>query len=115
MTEPDAAFEALLEFLKHTRGVDFTGYKRPSLQRRFRRRMDAIGCESFSDYLDYLEVNPGEYEELFETLLINVTEFFRDLPSWEHLRAEVLPRIVAGKAPDEPVRVWSAGCASGQE
>jgi two-component system CheB/CheR fusion protein len=116
MTEAaDPAFEALLEFLKGTRGIDVTGYKRPSLQRRFRRRMAAVGCEGFSDYLDYLEVHPDEYEQLFETLLINVTEFFRDPPAWEHLRADVLPALLAAKDPDEPVRVWSAGCATGQE
>ena len=48
-------------------------------------------------------------------LLINVTEFFRDPAAWEHLRDAVLPELLAAKEPDEPVRVWSAGCASGQE
>jgi two-component system CheB/CheR fusion protein len=113
--DDDAAFGALLEFLKRTRGLDFTGYKRTSLERRFRRRMDAVGCASFGDYLDYLEVQPDEYVQLFEMLLINVTEFFRDPPAWQHLREAVLPELLARKAPDEPVRVWSAGCASGQE
>ncbi len=112
---PEPAFEALLEFLKRTRGLDFTGYKRTSLQRRFRRRMGAVGCEGFSDYLDYLEVHPDEYALLFEVLLINVTEFFRDAPVWEHLRGEILPALLASKADDEPLRIWSAGCASGQE
>jgi len=115
MTAPDAAFEALLEFLKQTRGIDFTGYKRTSLQRRFQRRMETVECTSFSDYLDYLEVNPEEYELLFETLLINVTEFFRDLASWEHLRDEVLPRLLMDIPQDEPIRAWSAGCAGGHE
>src|SRR4051794_35592270 len=115
MMAPDAAFEALLEFLKRTRGVDFTGYKRTSLQRRVRRRMATIGCASFGDYLDYLEVTPEEYEQLFEMLLINVTEFFRDPPAWEYLRDDVLPPLLASKGDAEPVRVWSAGCASGQE
>jgi two-component system CheB/CheR fusion protein len=117
MTElvEDASFEALLEFLKRTRGIDFTGYKRPSLTRRFQRRLDTVGCASFGDYLDYLEVNPTEYDELFETLLINVTEFFRDPLAWEHLRDEALPAMLATKGEDEPIRVWSAGCASGQE
>ncbi len=95
---PDAAFEALLEFLKRTRGIDFTGYKRTSLQRRVRRRMEAVGCDSFGDYLDLLEVTPHEYEALFEMLLINVTEFFRDPAAWEHLREEVLPALMAAKA-----------------
>jgi two-component system CheB/CheR fusion protein len=116
MTEPgDPALEALLDFLKRGRGVDFTGYKRASLERRLLRRLDAVGCTSFGDYLDYLEVHPDEYEKLFETLLINVTEFFRDVPAWEHLRREVLPPLLAAKPGDQPVRVWSAGCSSGQE
>jgi two-component system, chemotaxis family, CheB/CheR fusion protein len=113
--QTDPAFEALLEFLKRSRGFDFTGYKRTSLERRFRRRMEAIGCESFGDYLDYLEVHPEEYEQLFDTLLINVTEFFRDAPSWEHLQQDALPAALAAKEPDEPIRVWCAGCATGQE
>jgi two-component system CheB/CheR fusion protein len=112
---PDPAFEALLEFLKGTRGIDFTGYKRTSLQRRFRHRMESVGCESFGDYLDFLEVTPKEYEELFDVLLINVTDFFRDPPAWEHLRAQILPSLLDSKRDGEPVRVWSAGCASGQE
>jgi len=116
MTQPaDPAFEALLEFLKRQRGLDFTGYKRTSLERRFRRRMEAVGCPSFSDYLDYLEVHPDEYEQLFAMLLINVTEFFRDPPMWRDLQEQVLPGLIAGKQDDEPIRVWSAGCASGQE
>jgi two-component system CheB/CheR fusion protein len=77
--------------------------------------MDAIECKSYGDYLDYLEVHPEEYEELFNTLLINVTEFFRDPPAWEHLRDDVLPELLAAKDENEPIRVWSAGCASGQE
>src|SRR3954452_12465187 len=116
MSSPgDPSFEALLEVLKRTRGVDFTGYKRTTLERRFRRRMDAVGCESYGDYLDYLEVNPEEHEQLYDTVLINVTEFFRDPAAWEHLRDAVLPELLAGKSADEPLRVWSAGCASGQE
>jgi two-component system CheB/CheR fusion protein len=109
------AFEALLDFLKRSRGFDLTGYKRTSLERRFQRRMDAVGCGSYGDYLDFLEVHPEEYEELFNTLLINVTEFFRDPPAWEHLRDDVLPELLAAKPADEPIRVWSAGCATGQE
>ena len=115
MSSEDPAFEALLDFLKRSRGFDFTGYKRTSLERRFRRRMDAVTCNSYGDYLDYLEVHPEEYAQLFDTLLINVTEFFRDPPAWDHLRDEVLPGLLEAKADDEPIRVWSAGCASGQE
>src|SRR5690349_15819857 len=115
MTEPDPAFEALLEFLKRQRGLDFTAYKRTSLERRFRRRMDAVGCPSYGDYLDYLEVHPDEYELLFEMLLINVTEFFRDETAWRELQEQVLPRLLDGADDGQPIRVWSAGCATGQE
>ena len=69
--------------------------------------MDAVGCESFGDYLDYLEVHPDEYEQLFEMLLINVTEFFRDPPAWEHLRDDVLPGLLAAQGPT------TSRCASG--
>ena len=68
---------------------------------------------SYGDYLDYLEVHPDEFVQLFETLLINVTAFFRDPASWERLRRHA-PLLAAKKA-GEPIRVWSAGCASGQE
>ena len=78
----DGAFPALLEFLKRSRGFDFTGYKRASLERRFRRRMETVGCEDHGAYRDYLEVHPDEYELLFDTLLINVTQFFRDPHVW---------------------------------
>ena len=112
---PDAAFEALLQFLRRTRGFDFTGYKRASLERRFRRRMDVVGCASFGDYLDYLEVHPDEFAQLFDTLLINVTHFFRDPEMWSHLADDALPAMLEQKPVDEPIRVWSAGCATGQE
>jgi two-component system, chemotaxis family, CheB/CheR fusion protein len=112
---PDPVFDSLLDFLKRSRGFDFTGYKRTSIERRFRRRMDALECASYGDYLDYLEVHPEEYEQLFDTLLINVTEFFRDPPAWEDLRKEVLPALLAAKDDEDPIRVWSAGCATGEE
>jgi two-component system, chemotaxis family, CheB/CheR fusion protein len=111
----DAAFDALLDFVRRSRGLDFAGYKRASLERRFRRRLDAVECDSYADYLDYLEVHPEEFEQLLDSLLINVTEFFRDPPAWEHLADELLPGLIAAKPPDQPIRVWSAGCASGEE
>jgi two-component system CheB/CheR fusion protein len=108
-------FEVLLDHLKRSRGFDFTGYKRPSLVRRVSLRMKAVGLETFREYLDRLEVDPDEFTALFDTLLINVTSFFRDPPAWEHLIAEVLPGLLAAKGPSDPIRVWSAGCATGEE
>ena len=69
---------SLLEFLKRTRGFDFTGYKRATLERRITKRLQSVGCNDFTEYLDYLEVHPEEFGQLFNTVLINVTSFFRD-------------------------------------
>src|SRR4051812_32303318 len=109
----DPEFEALLKFLKEQRGFDFTGYKRASLIRRVRRRMDAIGVDSFGAYYDHLELHPDEFTALFNTVLINVTSFFRDADAWTYLREHIVPGLVDGGG--EPIRVWSAGCASGEE
>jgi two-component system CheB/CheR fusion protein len=115
VAEPDPAFETLLVHLRDNRGFDFTGYKRTSLSRRVDRRMAQVGVTDYADYLDYLELHAEEFTALFNTILINVTGFFRDPDAWELLRTQVLPQLVAAKGPQEPLRVWSAGCASGQE
>ncbi|MGE5656705.1 MAG: CheR family methyltransferase, partial [Actinomycetota bacterium] len=111
----DPAFEALLNYLKESRGFDFTGYKRPSLMRLVKKCMAKVGVPSFTEYLDYLEVNPLELNYLFDGLLLNVTTFFRDAPAWEFLSTEIVPHILSAKSTNAPIRVWSAGCASGQE
>jgi two-component system, chemotaxis family, CheB/CheR fusion protein len=108
-------FEALLDYLRRSRGFDFTGYKRSSLARRIDKRMQTVGVQGYPNYIDFLEVHPEEFGRLFDTILINVTAFFRDPTAWEALGQEVLPRLAAGKRDDEPIRVWSAGCASGEE
>src|SRR5438093_6467958 len=113
--EPDSTFENLLEYLKRVRGFDFTGYKRPSLLRRVEKRMQEVGIQAFDDYRDYLEVHTDEFARLFNTILINVTGFFRDPNAWEYLSKEIIPQILADKKSKDSVRVWSAGCASGEE
>src|SRR5215831_6716849 len=115
MNQTDPQFEALLLYLKEARGFDFTGYKRSSLVRRVGRRMAQVNIESYADYLDYLQVHPDEFTALFNMILINVTGFFRDADAWIYLRDEVLAPMLAAKPAESPVRVWSAGCASGEE
>ena len=114
-TTRDATLDDLLEFVKRTRGFDFSGYKRPSLERRLSKRMSEVGAETYTDYLDYLEVHQDEFGQLFNTILINVTAFFRDPPTWDHLRDEVIPALLADRPDTTPVRAWVAGCASGEE
>ena len=111
----DESFETLLGYLRDARGFDFTGYKRTSLARRVRHRMDQAGFETYEAYLDELQANADEFGALFNTILINVTAFFRDAEAWDVLRDKVIPSILAERGPGDPIRVWSAGCASGQE
>jgi len=108
-------FEDLLEYLRRTRGFDFSAYKRPSLKRRVQKRLGMLSMASFRDYVDYLEVHPDEFSALFNTILINVTAFFRDEPAWDMLRTTVIPGLIQRRGGEEPIRVWSAGCASGEE
>jgi two-component system CheB/CheR fusion protein len=110
-----AEFEDLLEYLRHSRGFDLSGYKRSTLVRRVTSRMNMLGLEAFDQYLDFLQVDPDEFTQLFDTLLINVTGFFRDPPAWEHLARTVIPLLAEEKEPAEPIRIWSAGCSSGEE
>jgi two-component system, chemotaxis family, CheB/CheR fusion protein len=108
-------FLELLEYLKQKRGFDFTGYKPTSLTRRIKRRMQMVNIVDFTDYIDYLEVQPDEFSLLFNTILINVTGFFRDQDAWDVIRDRVIPEIMKNKRPNDLVRVWSTGCASGEE
>ncbi len=112
---PTHDFVRLLEYLKASRGFDFSGYKLSSLIRRVQKRMQQIGVASYADYVDFLEVHPDEFLPLFNTVLINVTGFFRDAEAWEAVRREVLPHILEAKGPEDAIRCWSAGCASGEE
>ena len=114
-TQTDTEFEDLLLFVKENRGFDFTGYKRPSLTRRFERRMQAVGVTDYTAYRQRLEDDPDEFVELFNTILINVTAFFRDPPAWDYLAKEILPRVVESRPEHTDIRVWSPGCASGEE
>src|SRR5215510_4548415 len=110
----DPTFERLLNYLKESRAFDFTGYKRASLMRRVQHQMRQSGVETFGEYHDYLEVHPEGFTALFNTILINVTSFFRDEDAWDHMRTSVLPTLLE-EIGTAPIRVWSAGCASGQE
>jgi len=108
------AFEELLVYLREARGFDFTGYKRASLNRRVSKRMDDVGIKDYPEYMDYLEVHPDEFELLFNTILINVTSFFRDPEGWDYVARHVVPEVDLSTK-GGPIRVWSAGCASGEE
>jgi two-component system CheB/CheR fusion protein len=112
--EPNHGLDALLDYIKSERGFDFTGYKKTSLARRIEKRLQARHVESFDEYRTLLGNDPDEFVELFNTILINVTSFFRDEFAWDFLREEVVPKLLQQRD-EEPIRVWSAGCATGEE
>jgi two-component system CheB/CheR fusion protein len=113
--EHDPEWAALLRYLLDARGFDFHGYKPASLARRVRKRMDSIRVDGFAAYQRYLELHPNEFGLLFNTILINVTGFFRDPAAWEVVRTKAIPQILDHKTDEQPIRAWSAGCATGEE
>jgi two-component system CheB/CheR fusion protein len=115
MSSDEARVEELLDYLKATRGFEFTAYKRSSLMRRIQKRLQAVSIGSYEDYQTYLEAHPEEFGLLFNTILINVTSFFRDPEAWEFLSSQIVPRIIASGRAEAAIRVWSTGCASGEE
>jgi two-component system CheB/CheR fusion protein len=110
----DVSLQELVDILASERGLDLRGYKHSTLERRVRRRMFALNTGSFADYLQIFRGDPKEKNELLNTVLINVTEFFRDPQAWDALR-DILPKFLRNLRPGDTFRAWSAGCASGEE
>ena len=108
-------FKQILTVLRVRRGVDFNYYKKSTLKRRIIRRMALSKIEKPAEYLGFLRENKSEQDALYNDMLISVTSFFRDPQSFETLCSTILPSIVARKAADEPLRIWIAGCATGEE
>jgi chemotaxis protein methyltransferase CheR len=108
----DEELEKLKRKIERDRGFNCSFYKDKCLRRRIAVRMRARGRRSFAEYSALLETEPGEYEHLLDTLTINVTKFFRNPETWEAVEAQVVPHLFAGRG---PIRVWSAGSASGEE
>jgi two-component system, chemotaxis family, CheB/CheR fusion protein len=107
-----AAITAVLrKRLKH----DFSGYKQNTLIRRIQRRMQVLQIEAVAAYAEHLWREPSEGDALFRELLIGVTQFFRDEEAFEALKANILPSLFAVREADDPIRIWVAGCATGEE
>jgi two-component system CheB/CheR fusion protein len=106
---------ALFGLLRESTGVDFTNYKHTTLQRRIRRRMVVHKVEKLKDYLRFIGRKPEELDELYRDLLIHVTGFFREPETFLALRKHVYPKLFEGRKPDNPIRIWVAGCSTGEE
>ena len=107
--------DALCDRIVETIGHDFSGYKRPTLTRRIARRMQVLGLEDASDYLARVRRDQDECDALFRDLLINVTRFFRDTQDFMALKEKVIDPLVADLRDGQELRVWVAGCSSGEE
>jgi two-component system CheB/CheR fusion protein len=94
---------------------DFSHYKRSTILRRIARRMQFNHVEELPGYLDLMRRQPEEVNALADDLLITVTNFFRDRSVFEYLEKEIIPKIFENKRPDDPIRLWSVGCATGEE
>lgn len=114
MTATDeAGFAALAERITAQAGLDIGAYKDRCLRRRIAVRMRACGVHTYGDYVALLDERPGEFERLLDALTINVTKFFRNREAWEWLGDQLLPAMLLAR--EGRLRVWSAGCASGEE
>ena len=115
ISNPDV-LTAFLNQLRGRTGIDFRQYKTPTIVRRLSRLMATAGCKTLKEYLGHLTSHPEGYQRLISTFLIKVTEFFRDPALFAYLRENVLPEIVEhARANRSELRLWSAGCATGEE
>lgn len=112
---PEESIHAILVRLRAHTGQDFTCYKRSTVVRRIQRRMNVHHIENPEDYVQYVRQNPRELDALLQELLISVTQFFRDGPTFDALAEKAVPEILASRPEGQPIRVWIPGCATGEE
>jgi two-component system, chemotaxis family, CheB/CheR fusion protein len=108
-------FDRLCDLLRRYTGHDFSGYKPSTFWRRVRRRMQVLQLEEVEDYIAHIEGVPEEAMLLFSDLLISVTSFFRDADAFAALQEEVIPHLFRDHDPEDGIRVWVPGCATGEE
>ncbi|GFO61163.1 hypothetical protein GMST_34880 [Geomonas silvestris] len=114
-SEVEQDLAAVLALVRARTGHDFSSYKPSTVLRRIERRMMLSDAAGIGRYLEVLKLSDQEAQALCNDILIGVTSFFRDPEPFEYLRRTILPRLFAGRAPDEPVRIWHACCATGEE
>ena len=114
-TGEQTTFQKIFLELQARTGHDFSHYKRSSVLRRLERRLQVTNVETLDAYLQVLRDQPGEAQSLYKELLISVTRFFRTPEAFETLADTIIPSLFDGKAPNDEVRAWVAGCATGEE
>lgn len=114
-TAREEAFRQLTALLRVRKGNDFTYYKQTTIRRRIMRRMGLNKIDNITDYLTYFRDNTAEQDLLYQDLLIPVTGFFRDPKTFTVLRESVFPNVLKDKDDIKPLRIWIAGCSTGEE
>jgi two-component system, chemotaxis family, CheB/CheR fusion protein len=115
--QAEQLFGGFLQQVRDVSGIDFGSYKRGTIQRRIQRRMAMVGATTLSDYIAYVNRHDTEYQRLVSSFLIKVTEFVRDQELFDTLEQDILPALVdrARQSQSKELRIWSAGCATGEE
>ncbi|MCG5072707.1 CheR family methyltransferase [Paraburkholderia tagetis] len=111
----ERALREIMIILRTRTGHDFWHYKRATIMRRIERRLQVNGITDLQSYRDYLHLHPDETQALLQDMLISVTNFFRDKEAFEMLERDVLPALFTGRSEEDRIRVWSVGCATGEE
>ena len=114
-TRTEGALKKIFVLLRAQTGHDFSQYKPSTINRRIERRLAVHQIDGLGSYIRYLQQTPTEVEALFRDLLIGVTNFFRDPEAFRVLEEQVIPKLFVGKSAGAVVRVWSAGCSTGEE
>ena len=115
LTNNENTHKKIFLLIRNHTGHDFSKYKPSTIDRRIERRMAVHRVETMADYIKYLQVTPGEIHALFQDLLIGVTSFFRDEDAFNKLEEVIIPKLFEGKPAGSTIRVWCAGCSTGEE
>ncbi len=111
----DSGLSAIFQILQRATGVDFTHYRQTTVLRRIQRRMLVHKIDKLEDYVAHVQSSPAEVKALYRDMLINVTSFFRNPRVFEALKSQVFPGLLKNHPPESAIRIWTPGCASGEE
>lgn len=115
LSENTSVLEKILDIVQQFTDLDFKAYKESTVARRIAHRMGILGKNTISSYYEYIKSNKVEVDLIKQDLLIGVTQFFRDIEVWDYLSKEVIEPLVLNSDPNEPIRIWSTGCSTGEE